>query len=451
MESPAYSWIVDQAAKPQIRQSASFIALAKEKFQGLLPYQYHQKYLQEAYAVTGDFSGTFEEAIQLHALKAVPSEPVSFVSRRDNDRLIAQTRFLGLTEKSFARNSIFLGSSRHVLTNAFQLKGVGRTELSNRFNFHHSWGGFVYRDVLKSLLVDEVLSRRTAFGAMRIRACLIHVQEEVSDVPLALVLRESDSYRLSQISPYITAEERRILRAHLGARFPGQSAAEILACIWRNYYEAFLNGIHHKSFNEENLTLDGRFIDTESIDFTPDSRKATERIFLRLAPRAEDVAEGLSLSSLVRSGQDVFFVTSWIHNLRYALRLTERAFQSIFEGEVFSAEKVLRETDLGSRWTKLLSTSSTQEVAADLDPPESSFLLSRDVLENFSDYVCEGSSRYPDTSLELSFVPRGHDGADNEFIVSCLKKAEVFLYPRPGDLQASFRNWETLKCICEHI
>lgn len=337
-------WIVDPSVLLKLQKLSSFLSTIRETLKD-------GKYLNDTYASLQGLYSSFEvSTCERYNLDEIQKSlglrtllPISnpFLDYTEFNKYKEETDCLLLTERNLLPQLIGKGSSRHALGIHYQFKGIGRNYLAHGEDYYHSWGGYVSRDALRALLCDKVVSQRTMLGCLKTQALFKYEETFIDKTPLVLALRECDSYRLSQINPlFLSPTEKNICLNSLYERFKTKDLEKILTQVIRHYVHAFSNGVVHRSIGQENLTLDGRFIDTDSIEFNESGDCCPFYIKLSVLGNDQKVLKKNSaLKELIKVGDQVRFNRTWLHDLMLMSELTAIAY-SYLCGREFEWEKI---------------------------------------------------------------------------------------------------------------
>jgi hypothetical protein len=206
-------------------------------------------------------------------------------------------------------------STRHFLTPILQAKGIGRHSYAETMDFAHSWGGMSRTDVVKSVLMDELIRRHTKLGVISTVAAFNY-----EAFPFAyFVLRQCDTYRLSQFSrDFFPEVEKLLILEHFEKRFRSNDLLGIFFRIIDQYFVAWESGIELFYVDRENLTIDGRFIDTESFQLYP-AKKDFLKLSLLMEGRPTVDLKGCSLGEVLEAYPEVRILTSSFHTLKHVI------------------------------------------------------------------------------------------------------------------------------------
>lgn len=321
-------WIVPDSYREQLNETALFIKhnheLTKAKpSKALLSRSYREK-----------ISGTLSEDELLHFLGVASKGNLAspFVSLKEWNEWIDKSDLNLLTEKFYHPPSYLLaGAGRHALTPNAHLKGIGRNILSTGEDYSHSWGGLLVRDALKGYLTGLYVSERTLLPQMANFGLFLYSQTDDDGVPLVLQIRDSSTFRLSQTySACLLEEEKEVIRSHLVHFFKTSDPSHMLDRIIEHYVHAYSVGVKHKSLAPDNLLIDGRWIDTESLDFNLDGEAFDEWVTVGVVGKEFDL-NVVKNSSMLDMQEDFIFLDSWVHQLHLMVKSTVMAYQGLWE------------------------------------------------------------------------------------------------------------------------
>ncbi|MBL7713921.1 MAG: hypothetical protein JNL01_00550 [Bdellovibrionales bacterium] len=284
----------------------------------------------------------------------------SFMTLKSYKSWRSKAKLRLLTERFFSPPANFYGSSRHGLLYDLQVKGMGRNLLCTQEEVFHAWGGHFVKDALMGYLQGGFAKQRTLLPPIETLALLHYAEPSEKIIPESLVLRDAHTFRLAQVHPnFCTEGDAQEVRTHLSKIYPGATPGEILKKIAEHYVHAFSQGVLHRSLTFDNLTVDGRWIDTESMDILPKAQiypqwisilgsKEDSALLKKLKPNP-----GILLRDFLnRPGLTTpSFLTSWIHHLQMAVRMTAKVYEGVFPSEKFQTNAIflpLIETHLKS-------------------------------------------------------------------------------------------------------
>jgi hypothetical protein len=438
-------WIVDQSKIKQIKLNAKYLNQVREQFNNSAS----QDVLQTSLAATAPSSSAIELEEVTHSL-GIMSQQISVGGLLDfnhHQEMLSKVELALPAERFYGRPYVNLGSSRHALAWDMQLKGVGFNQLCLNGDFHHRWGGFIVRDALKAFLSDIVASKRTKLGTLHTAAAFIYHDHALGKIPLALQLRDAQSYRLAQVHPDFTPQQdKEVVRQHLCRYFHTQDPELMLQTICEHYTHAVAQGIHFRSISFDNLTVDGRFLDCESIDFTTDHRPVPRFVIL-IVPNQHvnrSLAD-LRLAEALQQFPDSYFGDSLVHHIYNLTYLTEYIYRSIWPELGFCSLQEVK-----NQVRKHLPGLATQEDFDLLDTYQSSTLttflgLNQDQLHRVKSQDLKGmghfvyNHHYPypfSDATAICFTENMRQDLKYE-CNQILKKWEVLFWPHQEEL-----NWD---------
>lgn len=253
-------------------------------------------------------------------ISSVAKNLPSFVDRRSWQEYQGQIAGYLPTEYFLEDKYFGIGSSRHVLTRRYQIKGIGRNQLAVDNDYYHNWGGYPARDALRSLISDFFLKSRTILGPLETHAILVHYASGL-EFPLALSFRQNDTFRLAQVnSKILTLDEFEIIKKSIFKNLSEKTLLNSYKIIQENYIKAFLNGVTCRALTTQNLTTDGRYIDTESIDF---NSKREPNFWIEVVSKSK--LPLVATSKFKKIGLH----SSWFNELKYMCFATAYAFDQL--------------------------------------------------------------------------------------------------------------------------
>lgn len=393
-----------------------------------------------------------EEMLTFLGLQAVHFTGSTFLSKEDFDQRERSADLVLPSEKFFSKPFISMGSSRHALAGNFQLKGIGRNSLCLDEDYYHSWGGWIFRDALKAFVADRLATGKSELGSLKLLGMFLYKDVPKGFPPLVLGIREADSYRLCQLEEsFITKNEISTVQEFLEKRFPGLRPQEILASIFRNYLNAFLRGVIHRSPNKDNLLIDGRWIDSESLDCTLGDRPMYPffRVFVK-----DKISFGEGFQKQLKELQlkNVHFYDSWVHHLRLMCELTYDTYKTLY-GDVFGGFASLYEKALTSSflqkdvdfWKPSLSFLSQNEMTFSRSQETELSLISdyHRYEEALGDFRC--ISLHYDSVLKGTVLNFASADEDIHFTMNkVIKKLEASFWPSELTLPEAMKNAETI-------
>lgn len=189
----------------------------------------------------------------------------------DDYRSYLEDKCVLVTERFFyPAHTTNIGSTRHLLIKGFQLKGVGRAILS-RLDYFHNWGGMKFQEAINEMVYGLFYHYSTPLGASRIAAVWIKkTKGNLNSTLSACAARESKTIRLAQVM-HVELSPRDHLR--LRSFITQKNSISVKVAFDRLIDQlsfCFYHNIFHVSDIAENLTLDGKFIDTCGVKFAGD-------------------------------------------------------------------------------------------------------------------------------------------------------------------------------------
>ncbi len=443
-------WIVNPDSIRSIKELAAFIKNISMHMEKRYPYDTY-KYLTSKYLAPKKTikNITLEDVLGIIGLKTKQWPSDTFFNHYDFNNFKSNTKCLLFTEKNLIPQHIGMGSSRHVLGVNYQLKGIGKNSLAHDEDYYHSWGGMVCRDGLAVILSDHAIEKRTKLGCMKTDAVFRYAKEQLKNTPLVLSLRKNNTFRLSQIvDHFISHDEKKFVRKHLFSIFKTEGAHNIFAKIVENYVHAASVGVFHRSVTQENLTIDGRFIDTESIDYTKDSKAIPFYISVGLKKDTHSYGPKIKLvSDKALRNNEIFFYGSWIHDLLLISEMTSKSFKAIFNEDFEYEDLTLRFIEdyfpgKLEKWKALLQYTSfgkymslTGELKVDC------INNIGEVISLCGEYYCTGSHYDLWTHLDKVTFSQQEDDL-SLYRLKMLRKVEAALWSKELSWDQSFENWK---------
>jgi len=201
--------------------------------------------------------------------------PSAFLTKESWDQNQSEIDFWLPTELHISQNLLGYASSRHVSLKRAQFKGVGASRLASSEDYYHSWGGFPARDCLRSLISDHFVTHRSYLGTLKTRATFIYDSQPLG-FPMAIAIRENNGFRLSQIRKGVTSKtDSAILRNSIFKIHGTKTLNTAFVNLIDNLILMTEYGLFPRSHSPKNFILDGRQIDTESIDILSQSLPVT--------------------------------------------------------------------------------------------------------------------------------------------------------------------------------
>lgn len=385
--------------------------------------------------------------LELIGLRSSGLIETPFMTKEQYNAHFRESDNILLTEKFQSSSSLNSGSGRHAIIGDLQFKGIGRNSLANQLDYSHSWGGMLPIDGLKSLLSDSFCRARCKIKALETIGVFLY-KNRFSGIQQALCLREADSYRACMFwEDIINSDLRSTGRKHLDKVFNGAHINKIFELIVDNYVHAFSVGVLHRTPTVENISIDGRWIDTESIDFKIQKRPHNK--YLNIFVPGEKIDNIKNLDELFKSKREARFMGSWVHDLKIPCLITYKVFKNIFEDE-FSIDfnevfnNTLKKYSLDDKiWEKVLKKYScikerglSNESYGQLKNLECNDFYSIkefNCIGNFYDYYYDGNLMLFSLDDDSSFESR-----------SILEKWNLALTKNELSFDRSFKNFELL-------
>jgi len=391
-------WIVFEQKMDKLENAATFLASNTKKISTINP----EKFLDILDLFNDQASINLEKPLELTDLlnllgiKSKGFESKAFISRDDYNDLFKNSTNVLLTEKFLSSSTVSTGSGRHALLGDLQVKGIGRNSLSNQIDYSHSWGGMLPIDCLKAIISDQIILQRCHFPPMQTIATFLY-KKNPFNFKQAISFREADTFRACIFwDDVINNELRSIGTKHLESVFGNKNPNTILTEIFENYIHAFSKGVVHRTPTVDNLTVDGRWIDTESIDFKvkPEEHYKYINIFVH----GKELPSVKNLRELYQLNQKIQFMGSWIHDLKIPCLISYKVFKNIY-GDKLSIDfdeafqKILHKHNLGSQdWYTLINNYNCIKQMNLSNESFDSLLEAKEIdLSHADDYLCVGN------------------------------------------------------------
>lgn len=437
-DEEVYPWIVNSEALERITLNAAYISNLRKVFS-------RPQMTSFVYSICDHENDSLpnlslDEVLKLYGIKSRVEQIGGFQSYDDYFKFRDSTKLALLTEKFYGQPYISLGSSRHCLLKDAHLKGVGFNALAITDDFHHRWGGFIARDALKSILTDIIVQKRTKLGSAPILANFIYRNQTLGTIKQCLQLRDASSFRLAQVHPdFCSLNEKKLVKDYLFKNFKTQNLQEILTKIIEHYIHSFSVGIYYRSPSFDNLLVDGRFIDCESIDFTLDKRPVPRFVMVAVKGRLDDeTIKDLNFSDATHFFSELSFIDSSLHYLWKLCALTHFVFDSLtpsFDydlGNVFEnmagalLKDVLKEED----WNLFKAYKSNTLMRLIDNEDDGQVLIKNDDLKGFSHF--NYNHHFYDLRLNHTIVCFSENlKADLKYECNeLLKKWEIAFWPK---------------------
>lgn len=377
-----------------------------------------------------------EEIISALGLKSKGNIPHAFITPAEYDEWHTSA-FLNLPcERNYGPPGTSIGAARHVILKDVQLKGIGRNLLAISGSNVHATGELIYRNALMGLIIENELRIRSSAPPLATLGVLLYETDEEKEAPRCLLIREVDSFRLSQLHPaYLTLQDAEIARESLRREHPGCSGKEIYLRVTSVLVEAFLQGIFNASLSPENLLLNGRWIDTESILISSISRYP---LWIQLQSS--------------RMTDETKVIGSWIHDLKVAITLYKNVFEALYTLKLPDAFEVLAKVLTGNvpelgTWLEIAQLPSEREnlylplTESPKQVPEKLRVSLQKICESFQEI-----SLYYQPKDHAPIVTYSENGLDpRKQMMKNLQKFEFFFFPRKRSLADCFELGEQIR------
>lgn len=338
---PIRPWIIAESCLPQILLNAAFVKEVGEarKMKSFIS----RAQIQTVYQFQSEASCTLEECLEYLGVTSLGS-PGAFISFQEYEDFRSGAELSLLTEKFTFPSLDSSGAGRHVLLKNAQLKSIGRNVLCVNEDYFHSWGGMVIQDALKAYVTAYYIDSRAKLPALK-HLGMFTYESKLAGVTCAVILRDAQTFRLGQLFPNTLNDgEKVVVRMHLEDFFKSTDPHKMLDAIMDNYLHGYSIGIRYEALSPDNLLIDGRWIDTESVNLNID--KSPHDTWLQFSVPGE---EGSLYVEKFRSLQDyhtdttLVFKDSWIHRLYLMVQATCFVYQGLwddFEYDLDAAFKV---------------------------------------------------------------------------------------------------------------
>ncbi len=443
-EKEVMPWVINPDCLERLEMNAEYIKQLKASYPHQLK-SWHVKDVQEA-CEHMIFDKTKTDLTQFGlATKAFNSG--GFESKESSENFYKEADLTLNTERFFAPDYQSIGSSRHVLLYDTQLKGCGKNSLAITPDFHHRWGGYLARDCLNSIISSIVVNQRSNLGSLEILGSFLYKEKTFNQMHNTLQVRDAKTYRLAQLHPCLLSEEDKIKAQNFIKNKFNSPPSEILKTLFHHYINAFKKGIVHKSISYDNLLIDGRFIDTESIDFTkkPECAPQYIKLFIKGLPLDNIRGQLFKLMDL-ETDRDINFFSSWAHDLRLICLMTQHVYNSIWN-EDFKMNSFIEDMIRGidSESFRPISHFDSYKESELLPLKKKMSLISKDVQEHYADYFFVDHFYLPEIDGTVyTFSTSQDDIKANK--VDLLNKLEVILYPtsKGFDVDEAIKNFKTI-------
>jgi hypothetical protein len=443
-EKEVTPWVINPDCLERLEINAEYIKQLKANYSHEL-ISWHVKDVQEA-CKKMSFSKTKAD-LKHFGLATSVFNSGGFESKESCDIFYKEADLTLNTERFFAPDFQSLGSSRHVLLYDTQLKGCGKNSLAITPDFHHRWGGYLARDCLNSIVSSIVVNQRSILGSLEILGSFLYKDKTFNQMHNTLQVRDAKTYRLAQLHPCLLSEEDKIKAQNFIKNKFNSPPSEILKIIFNNYINAFKKGIVHKSISYDNLLIDGRFIDTESIDFTkkPECAPQYIKLFIKGTPLDNIRGQLYKLKDL-QTEKDIYFFSSWAHDLRLICLMTQHIYNSIWN-EDFKFNSVIEDmiNTIDAESYRHISNFDSFKENELLPLRKTMSFISKDVRKNYANYFFVDRFYLPQIDGTVyTFATSQDDIKANK--VDLLNKLEVILYPpsKGCDLEEAIKNFKTI-------
>ncbi len=185
----------------------------------------------------------------------------SFYENKEWDEYL-KTVFYLKSDRFFNPYSPDLGSGRNVLLGKACWKGVGRNFAATRIENSHSSGKLGLNTALTEIYFDYVLREFAPDLMVPIWAAGLYKNQSS-----AFLIRSGEVIRCSQIPGYIKTKEKDIFKNYIKDNLPIMPEDEWFEFIIFRIASYLAKGFYHFSATSDNITIDGRFIDNQSIEW----------------------------------------------------------------------------------------------------------------------------------------------------------------------------------------
>jgi hypothetical protein len=174
-----------------------------------------------------------------------------------------------------------LGASRNILLSGMELKGVGRNSGAVRLDYIHAWGGMYFTEAVTEFISSNICEYSTHLGAERTLAIGVHGPKDnkLSFKSNSFIIRRRSAPRVSQAARQFEDSQSKSVFHSISAP-DKDSMNNHLKKITFHYFSSGLIGMNHKSFIAENALLNGKFIDTNSMNMSGDLNNIQGTILL---------------------------------------------------------------------------------------------------------------------------------------------------------------------------
>jgi hypothetical protein len=260
--------VVEPAFFPEVLQDVYFMEQLKKK-QHLSPQDRFRFFFIESNKESKLEKRSFDISIyqKLMLKNVIPSESF-YLDEEQWDKfyqgkiILAAERFSGNLELS---NN---GSSRHAMLKHNHLKGIGRNMLATRLDFHHASGFMHAIESVQAYTGSIIAQRLCPLGAVQTHALYSHQE----DPNRYFSLRELGQLRMAQLLDQPTRPSSKATYEKIVQSLGAGNFHKYMESFIKNYIWIAVNGFTFPTSSIENMLVDGRLTDTESLDLAcPDS------------------------------------------------------------------------------------------------------------------------------------------------------------------------------------
>lgn len=337
-------WILMESCLPRLKENAFFVKEMVQT-QSLKLTDKNIFFISQLYDLKKD-NDLEEDYLFYLGLRSIGAQGDSFLDWKKSDSWKKTADLSLMTERFLYPFNSNIGAGRHVLLKNIHLKGIGRNSLSIQEEFSHSWGGMMIKDALKSILIDQYAQKRSSLGTLKIFGAFIYDQLQTNGVPYCVLVRDSKSYRLAQLNPmFLSLEEKEKIKVFLYDHFKSTDPSVMLFKIVDHYIHSYRSGIKYKSISPDNLLIDGRWIDTESIDLNLDGSAHDEWISLKTTDHLQDdqFEREMPFKNFYDKQNNLLFCDSWIHQLFLMCQQTSKVYENLWPNHKFNFDFVFEE------------------------------------------------------------------------------------------------------------
>lgn len=332
-------WIVSESCLSQIKLNASFIKHVTECRKKRKTSS--RSDILKLYQKEFEDISSLEESLGYLGMAANNGQE-AFISSADYNEFRGGAEIGLLTEKYIFPALNSGGAGRHVLLKNAQLKSIGRNVTCINEDYFHSWGGMVIRDALKAYVTAHYIDERCKLKSLK-HLGMFTYKDKIKNVQCAVILRDAQTFRLSQLYPNTLSEsEKVIVKNHLHQFFGTDDPIMMIKTIMDNYIHGFSVGISYEAVSPDNLLIDGRWIDTESVNLKLDRSSHDTWLQITIAGTEDLQVEKYRSLDQILSGNELVFKDSWIHRLYLMVQATWFVYQGIWDGLEFNLEEEFR-------------------------------------------------------------------------------------------------------------